>query len=45
VALVGALVALVWLPSRAAAPAEEVEDEVQEVESEPVLDAALVRVD
>ncbi|HEY1280914.1 MAG TPA: MFS transporter [Acidimicrobiales bacterium] len=45
VALVGALVALVWLPSRAAAPAEEVEPEVQEVESELVLDAALVRAD
>jgi len=45
VALVGALVALVWLPSRAAAPAVEVERVLQEVESEPVLDAALVAAD
>src|SRR5262249_49148143 len=38
VAVVGALVALIWLPSRAAAPAEgvdEVDDDVQEAASEP----------
>jgi hypothetical protein len=45
VAVVGALVALIWLPSRAAAPAEEVEDGVQQAAGEPVLDAALARVD
>jgi DHA2 family multidrug resistance protein-like MFS transporter len=39
VAVVGALVALIWLPSRAAAPA------VDQPETDLVLDANLVRVD
>ena len=44
VAVVGALVALIWLPARAEAPAETVDD-VDAVDAPAVLDAELVPVD
>jgi hypothetical protein len=42
VALIGAIIALVWLPSRALAPVEEPEEVV---DAQPVLDADLLGVD